>query len=167
MRRRRPFSLLLALLLLAGASVALTPSAAFACGGVETLSLKTFHLEVQANKKVYKIGETANIKVTVTRPAEEDPLGNGIPMERPYVEPAPDVNIGVGLAIGRVFLPGAGITDENGVAIVRIKIERYAPRNQWADASAYAWKVLHEMPCATVQEDGFRMTPQMFRTASA
>ena len=165
--RARSISVLTAMLLLAGAVIALTPGTAFACGAVETVSLKTFHLEVKANKKIYKIGETALIKVTVTRPAEEDPLGNGIPMERPFVEPAPDVNLGVGLAIGRVFLPGAGMTDENGEATIKIKIERYAPRNKWADASAYAWKIIQETPCASVQENGFQMIPQMFRTASA
>ena len=133
--------------------------------GMEQVSLLTFNIEVGETKPVYKIGEVAKIDVTVTRPAQEDPLGNGIPMERPYVEPAPDVIVGIGLHIGRVFLPGAAITDEQGVARVRIKIEDYAPANQWADTSVYAWRILHETPCATIQEYGYKSMPRMFKTA--
>ena len=184
--RFRRLSLLLCAALVAGAFTAVTPTSAGACGStmrkadvfrkmraanntrsgsMETIGLRTLHLEYEANKKTYKIGEIAEIKVKVTRPAEEDPLGQGIPMDRPHVEPAAEVSIGVGLAIGRVFLPGAGLTDENGEATVKIKIENYAPAGQWADASAYAWKVVQNTPCATIQEDGYRIQPRMFRTA--
>lgn len=189
--RSRRISLLLAATVVAGAFTALAPSTAGACGAtvrnrdvframrndtlaagpvragaMETIALRTLHLEYEADKKVYKVGEVATIKVTVTRPAKEDPLGQGIPMDRPYVEPAVGVNVGVGLSIGRVFLPGAGLTDENGEALVKIKIENYAPAGKWADASAYAWKIVQATTCGTVQEDGFRIQPRMFRTAS-
>jgi hypothetical protein len=133
--------------------------------GMETVSLLTLNLEVGETKPVYKIGDVAQIDVTVTRPAKEDPLGNGIPMERPYVEPAPGVIVGVGLHIGRVFLPGAAITDEAGLAHIRIKIEDYAPVNQWADTSIYAWKTVQETTCATIQEYGYQSMPHMFKTA--
>ncbi|HWC12991.1 MAG TPA: hypothetical protein VG929_00165 [Actinomycetota bacterium] len=185
----RRIALLLAATLVTGAFTALAPAPAGACGAVlrnkdvfrslrdsssdsstrggamETIGLRTLHLEYKADKKIYEIGDIAQIKVTVTRPADEDPLGQGIPMDRPFVEPAADVNVGVGLSIGRVFLPGAGLTNEKGVAIVKIKIENYAPAGKWADASAYAWRVVQSTPCATVQEDGYRIQPRMFRTA--
>src|SRR5688500_2152171 len=98
-----------------------------ASGGMEQLALLTFNLEIGKIKPTYEIGDVDPINVTVTRPAKEDPLGNGIPMERPYVEPVEGAIVGVGLSIGRVFLPGAAITDANGVAKVRIKLESYAP----------------------------------------
>lgn len=184
-------ALLVSATLMSGALTAVTASPAGACGravgkadvframktdsmeagvvsasnGMEQVSLLTFNLEIGKTKPIYKIGEVVDIEVTVTRPAKEDPLGNGIPMERPYVQPAPDVIVGVGLHIGRVFLPGAAITNAEGIAHVRIKIESYAPANQWADTSVYAWKTVQETTCVTVQEYGYRSMPHMFRTA--
>lgn len=133
-------------------------------GGMERVSLLTLHLEVAETKPVYRIGEIAEIKVTVTRPAKEDPLGNGIPMDRPYVEPAEGVTVGVGLHIGNVFLPGAAMTDARGVAKIKIKIASYAPAGQWADMSVYAWKVVQETACASVQEYGYKSLPRHFKT---
>lgn len=131
-------------------------------GGLETVTLRTFHIEAKYSK-VVAIGDVAKIKVNVTRPAKEDPLGNGIPMERPIVEPAPDVIVGIGLHIGNVFLPGAAITNEEGDATIKITIERYAPVGV-VDVSAYAWRVAATLPCATVQEDGYRTYPRAFKT---
>lgn len=182
--RSRRISLLLAATLVAAAFTAVAPSSAGACGAtlrnkdvfqalrnggtrsgaMETIALRTLHLEYNADKKIYKIGEIAKVKVTVTRPAKEDPLGNGIPMDRPFVEPAADINVGVGLSIGRVFLPGAGVTNDKGVATVKIKIENYAPAGKWADTSAYAWRIVQSTTCGTVQEDGYRVQPRLFRT---
>jgi len=136
-----------------------------ASGGMEQVALLTFNLDVGKTKPAYEIGDVVPIDVTVTRPAKEDPLGNGVPMERPYVEPAEGVIVGVGLHIGRVFLPGAAITDANGVAKVRIKLEDWAPAGVKVDASMYAWKVVYEMPCATVMEYGYRTMPGLLRTS--
>ena len=131
---------------------------------MEYVSLKTLHLEIEFPKKAYAIGETVSVKVNVTRPAKEDPLGNGIPMDRPYVEPASGVIVGVGLMIGRVFLPGAGITDDNGDTVVKIKLEDWAPAGKWVDASIYAWKIVQQTPCLTVQEFGYATMPRAFKT---
>ncbi len=180
---RRSIAILAVGSLLVGASVALAPSAS-ACGqqltrrqvfqamrsgdlarsggAMETLTFRTFHVEVEPFKKIYKIGDIATIDVKVTRPANEDPLGEGTPMpwtDRPYVEAAPGAIVGVGLHIGRVFLPGAALTDDNGDAKIRIKIENYAPANQIIDASVYAWRVVQESQCLTIQEDGYKAMP--------
>lgn len=141
-------------------------SAAFALmrdGGLETITARTFYIEAKLPKTV-AIGDIAKIKVTVTRPADEDPAGNGIPTPRPTTMPAADAIVGIGLHIGPVFLPGAAITDEEGKATVKIKIESYAPANTLVDASAYAWRVALTLPCATVQEDGYRTYPRALRT---
>jgi hypothetical protein len=136
-----------------------------ASGGMEQVALLTFNLEVGEVKPTYEIGDVVPIKVTVTRPAKEDPLGNGIPMDRPYVEPVEGVIVGVGLSIGRVFLPGAAITDADGVATVRIKLESYAPAGVKVDTSMYAWRIVYEMPCATVMEYGYQARPALFKTS--
>lgn len=179
----RRLSLLLASsMLIATIGVAASPASANvgACGSraavkqglrsgqMETATLRTFDVEAKVKKPVYDRGTFAEIDVTVTRPAKEDPLGEGepLPIDRPYVEPAADVYVGIGIYIGNVFLPGFAITGPDGVAKVRIKIERYAPANSIVDVSIYAWKVLQDTPCLTIQEDGYRQFPEMFRTGS-
>jgi hypothetical protein len=136
-----------------------------ASGGMETIALLTFDLEVAKTKPTYSIGDVVAVDVTVTRPAKEDPLGNGIPMDRPYVEPVAGAIVGVGLYIGRVFLPGAAITGADGVAHVKIKLEDYAPAGKKVDTSIYAWRVVQETTCATVQEYGYTTVPGQFKTA--
>ncbi|MDQ3962484.1 MAG: hypothetical protein M3277_00980 [Actinomycetota bacterium] len=162
-RARRKIGVLTVATLVAAGLVAIAPSPAYACGGVEQVTLRTFNLDVTP-PKVAEIGTTVTVKVLVTRPAKEDPLGQGIPMDRPFVEPAPDVIVGVGLSVGNVFLPGAALTNEQGVAKVKITMQNYAPANKRVDMSVYAWKVLQQTPCLTVQEDGFKVLPDAFRT---
>src|SRR5687768_13940797 len=57
--------------------------ASSACAATKLVNLHTLHIEATPSKKVYRRGETIVIDVEVTRPAEEDPGGNGVPMERP------------------------------------------------------------------------------------
>lgn len=165
-RSSLPVALASALALIASLGLASPARAGSACAtAMETVSLRNYYLEIKADKKLYEVGEVVEIHVNVTRPNDEDPLGEGIPTPRPTSEPVAEVMVGVGLMVGRVYLPGAGMTDENGDAVVRIKIESYARPNQWVDASVYAWKVVYQDPCFTVQEEGYEMIPRMFRTA--
>jgi hypothetical protein len=161
-----------ATLALLGTSL-LAPGAATAgaaCGGSarrEEYKFKTFHIEYDIGKKLYAVGQTVSVDVNVTRPAKEDPLDEGIPLpiERPVTEPVEDAVVGVGFQIGRVYLPGGSMTDEEGNATVAIKIESYTPRNTWADASIYAFKTLLEIPCYKFVEYGHALVPRAFRTA--
>lgn len=169
-----------AVALFTGALIVTSPGLASACGrelsrpqvfrdlrtgALETVTLRTFHLEVTPPKAA-AVGSAAVFEVVVTRPAKEDPLGQGIPIEeRPYVEPVPDAIVGIGLMIGDVFLPGAAMTDEAGRAVVKIKIEKYAPKGTWVDMSVYAWKIVYETPCLTVREDGFVQQSRIFKTS--
>lgn len=130
-------------------------------GAMETVALRTFHLEVEPTKKRFKVGEVAKIKVTVTRPAHEDPLGLGVEQEPPHSEPAEDVNVGMGLRIGDVFLFGHAITNEDGLATVKIKIKSYTPAGK-ANADAYAWKTVADTTCLKVEENGYRQLPNIF-----
>lgn len=129
---------------------------------------ETFHVEYKFAKKLYAIGETVSVEVNVTRPAKKDPFGEGIPLpiERPFVEPVEGAIAGVGLQIGRVYLPGGSMTDADGNATVGIKLESYAPRNTWADAGIYVYKELVADParCVVIIEYGYAPAPRVFRT---
>lgn len=130
---------------------------------------ETFHVESEFDKKLYSLGDIVSVKVNVTTPAKKDPLGEGIPLpiERPFVQPVEDAIVGVGLYIGRVYLPGGSITDADGNATVEIKLESYAPRNAWADAGIYAYKERFSDPgrCVVIVEYGYQSAPRAFRTA--
>jgi hypothetical protein len=174
---------MLAVSMVAGALVAAAPSSpAGACsssnvqilkqgirsarsGSNETVALRTLHIEAKVPKKVYKVGEIIKMPVEVTRPAKEDPLGQGIPMDRPYVMPAEGVNLGVGLVIGDVFLPGFGVTDEEGKVTVQIRVEKWV-KPAVANASFYSWKTQVESVCARVEEFGFRPYPSFFKVTT-
>lgn len=131
--------------------------------GMEQVQLKTLHLEVSPAKESYRIGEVAKFKALVTRPAKEDPAGQGIPMERPYVTPAEGVNIGVGLLFnGDVFLPGFGITDEDGKVTLKVKIMNYVKPGT-VHASFFAWKSMVDAPCLRVDESAFLPFPDIIR----
>jgi hypothetical protein len=131
-------------------------------GNNETVSLRTLHIEAKVPKKTYKIGDIIKIPVEVTRPAEEDPFGQGIPMNRPMVFPAEGVNLGVGLVIGDVFLPGFGVTDDDGKVTVQIRVERWV-KPATANASFYAWNPQVETVCARVEEFGYRPYPSFLK----
>lgn len=129
---------------------------------LETFGLRTFHLVVEADKRSYRVGQTAKIHVAVTRPAHEDPLGEGIPLDPPQSFPAEDVNVGIGLRVGDVFLFGHDMTDAEGHATVKVLIAPYAPAGK-ATADAFAWKTQVESPCARVEENGYTQVPNIFK----
>lgn len=170
---RRRTSLLMVTAILAGIMAFASSAPAQACStrgvrsgvrsGVllETVGLRTYHLEVKPDKKFYQVGDTAQVHVTVTRPAKEDPLGEGIPIDPPQSFPAEDVNVGIGLRIGDVFLFGHNMTDAQGRTTVKVKIAGYAPAGK-ASADAYAWRTAVDTPCARVEENGYTAVPNIF-----
>ena len=128
---------------------------------LETVGLRTYKVEVKPAKKSYKVGDVAQVHVAVTRPAEEDPLGQGIPVESPESFPAEGVNVGIGLRVGDIFLFGHNVTDAEGRTTVKVKIARYAPAGK-ASADAYAWKTQVDSPCARVEENGYTQVQNIF-----
>lgn len=170
---RKRTALLAATAVLSGLLTVGTASPAQACGArdarqglksgaFEVVGLRTYHLVVEAGDKAYRVGDTAKINVTVTRPAHEDPLGLGVEQEPPESFPAEEVNVGIGLRVGDVFLFGHAITDANGKATVKIKIKSYTPAGR-ASADAYAWKTTFETTCAKVEENGYTQKPDLFQ----
>lgn len=139
-------------------SVAPAPASAQRCA-LETVTLRSFKVEAKPRKKAYSVGDTIVFDVKVVRPDDSDPFGMGAPMPVDKT-PAEEVNVGAGLIINDVFLSGFAITDAEGKAVIKIKIEKYA-RPGVADAAFYAWKTQAETPCLRVEENGFRAYPEI------
>lgn len=157
--------LALAALVMAAGSLFPAPAAsAGACarGAMEYVTPVTFHVAIGKFKKSYKVGDKVPVKITVTRPAEEDPAGLGVGFERPASQPAADVNVGVGLSVGRVFLPGYGRTNEQGKTTVSVELERYV-RPGTAHVRAFAYKEVLNTTCLTVEEQGYRDVQNAFK----
>ena len=129
---------------------------------MEVVSLRDFYIEASVKKKSYKVGDTIQFPVRVSRPSDSDPLGLGVPTDPGSIGPAEEVNIGVGLLVGEVFLPGFAVTDANGEALIKVKVESYV-KPATVDAAFYAWKVAVDTPCVRVEENGFRPVSRMFK----
>lgn len=127
----------------------------------ETVRLRTFHILAEPQAESYKIGSTAKIDITVTRPAHEDPADLGVELEPPTSVPAENVIVGIGIHVGQVFVPGFSRTDADGKATVAMKLPRYMMAGK-ASMTVYAWNVVHESPCLRVEEDGYAAYPESF-----
>ena len=150
MARMRMASLLAvgAMLLAAapGASAAAPPA-----GCSEVVPLKTLHIEIGKLRSAYRLGETLKIPVVVTRPAKEDPAGQGVPVDPPVSEPAEGVAV-MGIArIGDGFLYDTATTAADGKTVLRIRIGNI-PKGS-ADLEIEAKRIVVETACATVQEE--------------
>ncbi len=128
----------------------------------EQVNILSFHIEGKAGRPVYVRGEKAVIHVTVTRPAHEDPAGEGNEVDPPETEPAADIYVGAGLHVGASFLFGLAVTDEEGKADLEIKIKDDTDTGE-ADVDLYAWKDQVRTPCLTIREYGYRHYKDMFR----
>ena len=126
-----------------------------ACGAsnLEYVYLTTFHLDVQLPKGPFKPGDTVPFPTTVTRPAKEDPLGQGISTPRPHVEPAADVPVVIVAFAKNVLLIDYMTTDEEGKVSLNLKLPKYMPEGP-VPARLYAQKLLLDANCIIVYEMG-------------
>jgi hypothetical protein len=133
-----------------------------------TIPVRSFHVEAKWSKPSYRVGQTATVDITVTRPAHEDPAtdeGNPLPVPPPTATPAEEVTVGIGVYIGNVFLSGGGITDAEGHLVSKIKIQKYAKPGQ-AAATLYAYKrYLTDTRCVYLQEFAYLRMPQAFKVS--
>ena len=127
----------------------------------ETVRVRTFYIEAEPQSDGYKVGTTAKIDITVTRPAHEDPANQEVEFEPPTSVPAENVIVGIGVTVDQVFVPGFSRTDADGKATVSLKLPRYMKPGT-AALTVYAWNVVHESPCLRVEEDGYRQYPEAF-----
>jgi len=140
-------------------------AAAAACGGRSGFGmvtrLRTFTVMAQPLKKSYRLGTKAKVEVTVTRPGREDPLGNGVEIDSPVSLPAEGVDVSVGLYRGNFYMYGVGVTDEDGKAIVPVKLNPNAPPgNIIGEAGARAY--YNRGGCPDIEEEGFAYYPRFF-----
>lgn len=144
------FALVTGLLAIAPAAEA---KLACASTNLEFIYLTTFKLDVKMPKGSFSPGDKVPFPTTVTRPAEEDPLGNGIATPRPHVEPAPDVPVVIVAFADDVLLIDYKLTDANGKVNLALKLPKYMPEGP-VSARIYAQKLLHDTNCVTVYEVG-------------
>lgn len=138
--------------------LAMAPAAeaklACASTNLEFVYLKTFKLDVKQPKKAsYSPGDKVPFPTVVTRPAEEDPLGQGISTPRPYVEPAAEVPVVIVAFADDVLLIDYKLTDANGKVNLALKLPKYMPEGP-VSARLYAQKLLADSNCITVYETG-------------
>lgn len=142
-------------------------SAATACAGRSTSGgmvtrLRTFTITAKPMKPSYRLGTKAMIEVTVTRPGEEDPLGNGVPLNSPVNLPAEEVDVSVGLYAGNFYMYGVGVTDENGKALIPVKLNPNAPAGNVV-GEAGAREYYNRGGCPDIEEEGFAYYPRFFK----
>lgn len=170
MSSRRPLICLLAPLvaaLVASAPLAIPAQAGpVACSGREgggmVTRFRTFRVEARPLKKSYPLNGTAAIEVTVTRPGEEDPLGNGVPLNSPVSLPAEGVDVSVGLYRGNFYMYGIGVTDADGKALIKVKLNPNAPAGV-VTGEAGARRFYNRGGCPDIEEEGFAYYPRFFQ----
>jgi hypothetical protein len=127
------------------------------------VNLHTLHIEAKPRKKSYRRGDTVIADVTVTRPGEEDPAGEGNPTPRPVVEPAADVEVGAALWVGNTYRWDYATTDEEGHAIIKVTMPKDSDTG-WARGEFVADKEYYSNNgCPDVREQGFASYPQFVR----
>ncbi|MDQ3981373.1 MAG: hypothetical protein M3271_01685 [Actinomycetota bacterium] len=122
-------------------------------GNLEYIYLTTFEIEVKLPKGPFRPGDTVPFPTLVTRPADEDPLGQGIPTPRPVVEPAPDVPVVIVAFGDDVLLLDYKTTNAEGKVGLALKLPSYMPEGPVA-ARLFAQKLLLDLNCIIVYEVG-------------
>jgi hypothetical protein len=127
-----------------------------ACGSARTF-VHTFTVDTKWAGKVFGPGDVAKVVITVTRPAPEDPLGLGVPLDVPVGFPAEGVDVSTSFQGFFPFVFDAGVTDADGKVSMKLKLPRDAERGP-VDAYTYA-SILHNRNgpgCSDFEEYGFK-----------
>lgn len=125
--------------------------------------VESFTVETEWSKKAYRQGETAKVRVTVTRPGPEDPANQGIPMpDTGQSTPAEEVELST--AMHGVFPPvaGYGTTDANGEATLRFKIPEGLSGPWDTFTSAKKYYATGGADCTDVEERGSKFDSPAF-----
>ena len=159
MRRRCLRTPALAAALALIGSVMLTPGASASSASTPgcssaVLVLRSLHVEAKPSKKVVKPGDKFSVEVSVTRPAHEDPAGEGIEFTPPASVPAEDVTIGISIWVGeRTYFWQVGVSDANGEETLQLKVPGNAETGEaLASVSGRRWI---KNDCPDILEDGY------------
>ena len=141
-------------LLLAPAPAAADVVASDGACSSSVLVLRSLHIEAVPSKKVVHPGEKFTVDVTVTRPAHEDPVGEGIEFTPPTSAPAEDVTVGMSIWVGdRTYFWQVGLTDAEGKDTLTVKVPKNSEYGSaLASASARHWI---KNDCPDILEDGY------------
>lgn len=114
-----------------------------------------FTVQVEWNKRVFRHTEKAVVTVTVTRPAPEDPLGLGIPLDPPMTVPVEGANVWTSVLTGRYPFPyGYGRTDADGKVRFKIALNLLKQAGPY-DVSHYANVYTNQGGCPDIEEWGY------------
>lgn len=130
-----------------------SPADGAPCNGSRTV-VKTFTVETKWNKRFYRPGDKAKLRVTVARPGPEDPAGNGVPLPSPILLPAEDVTVSTTLVARWPFPWDRAVTDADGKASLSLRIpERWDGK---IPARTMASRVYNEggPACSDAEEQG-------------
>jgi hypothetical protein len=126
--------------LLFAASPASSAAAPGVCEGPHYLDV--YRVEITPLAPKIERGGIAKVAATVYRFVGEHDL-----------VPAEGANVVVALSAGDFTRAGGAVTDEQGKATVKIRLDRRFPAG-WADAGARATRRPADLPCELVQEAG-------------
>ena len=130
------------------------PSIPLRCKAMAT-QVHAFTVRAEWNKRVFKNTVKALVTVTVTRPAPEDPLGLGIPLDPPVTIPVEGANVWTSVLTGRYPFPyGYGPTDANGQVQFKIPLNLLKKSGPY-DVSHYASVYRNQGGCPDIEEWGY------------
>ena len=97
--------------------------ASVSCGSSRPTEVHAFTVEASWQKRVFTNDETAAITLTVTRPAPEDPLGLGLPIDSPISIPVEGATAWTTVLTRYPYPYGYGETNADGKAKIRVPLE--------------------------------------------
>lgn len=147
--------------LTASAAVA-EPAATSAGCSQNVLVLRSLNVEAHPAKTVVRRGEKVKVHVIVTRPAKEDPVGQGIELEPPASAPAENVTVGLSVWVGkRTYFWQVGLTDAKGEDELTLTVPKNAELGDaLGAASGRRWI---KSDCPDILEDGYTTYPTFLK----
>lgn len=140
-------------LLAAPASAGTSDTTETACSSA-VLVLRSLNVVATPSKTKVKPGEKFTVDVTVTRPASEDPVGQGVTFEPPMSVPAENITVGISVWVGkRTYFWQVGVTDAEGKDTLTLKVPAGSESGKaLASVSGRRWI---KSDCPDILEDGY------------
>lgn len=121
---------------------------------VDVIAGESIRVDAVTVKKAYRVGDTAEIRFSVSRPGREDAAGLGVPVASPVSRPAPELEVGIFVTVGDEFVYAFGDpTDEQGRSSAKVDVPPVGAGIA-AEVLAVAWKTQLQGPCFIVVEQG-------------
>jgi hypothetical protein len=145
---------MLATLLLAGSATILGPaSAGPMCAA--PWQIYDFDIETKWSSKVMRVGDSVRVTLTVTRPDDQDPTGNGLPWAKPTSEPVEGARAATTAYFPNTYIWDQGVTDKKGKVTLTLRVpEGTRPGKSYASSSAYI-PYNEGKDCASAEERGY------------